>query len=263
MYYKDQCCCSVAKLCPTFGNPMDCSILGFPVLYCPPEFAQTRVCWIGDLVQPSHPLSPHLFLPSIFPSIRVFSNELALHIRWPKYWNFSFSISPSNEYSRLISFRMDWFGLLAVQETLKSLLQQHRSKASILQHSAFSVVQLSHSYMTTGKTIALTVQTFVSKVMSLLSNMLYAAAAKSLESCPTLCHPIDSSPPDSGILQARTLESAAYQAPPGGPWDFPGKSTGVGCHCLLWICCTGFAFLPRSKRLLISWQVFIYLQISH
>ena len=107
---------------------------------------------------------------------------------------------------------MDWFGLLAVQETLKSLLQQHRSKASILQHSAFSVVQLSHSYMTTGKTIALTVQTFVSKVMSLLSNMLYAAAAKSLESCPTLCHPIDSSPPDSavpGILQARTLEWVA------------------------------------------------------
>ena len=116
-----------------------------------------------------HPL---LLLPSIFPSIRVFSNESALCIRWPKYWSFSFSISPSNEYSGLISFRMDWWDLLAVQGALKSLLQHHSSKASILQHSAFFTVQLSHPYMTTGKTIALTRRTFVGKVMSLLFNML-------------------------------------------------------------------------------------------
>ena len=116
-----------------------------------------------------HPL---LCLPSIFPSIRVFSSESALHIRWPKYWNFSFSISPSNEYSGLISFRMDWLDLLAVQGTVKSLLQYHSSKASILLCWAFSIVQLSHPYMTTGKTIALTGWTFVQKVMALLLNML-------------------------------------------------------------------------------------------
>ena len=116
-----------------------------------------------------HPL---LLPPSIFPSIRVFSNELVLHIRWPKYWNFSFNISPSNEYSGLISFRMDWLGLLSVQGTLKSLVQHHSSKPSILRHSAFFIVQLSHPYMTTGKTKALTRQTFVDKVMSLLFNML-------------------------------------------------------------------------------------------
>ena len=115
---------------------------------------------------------PLLLLPSIFPSIRVFSNESVLSIRWTKYWSFSFSISPSNEYSGLISFRMDWFDLLAVQGTLKSLLQQHSSKASVLQHSAFFMVQHSHLYMTTGKTIALTIWTFVGKVMSLLFSML-------------------------------------------------------------------------------------------
>ena len=114
-----------------------------------------------------------LLLPSIFPSIRVFSNESALHIRWPKYWSFSFSINPSNEHPGLISFRMDWLDLLAVQGTLKSLLQHHSLKASILQHSAFFIVQLSHPYMTTGKAIALTRRTFVDKVMSLLFNMLY------------------------------------------------------------------------------------------
>ena len=117
-----------------------------------------------------HPL---LLLPSIFPSIRVFSNESALHIRWPKYWSFSFSISPSNEYSGLISFRIDCLDLLAVQGTLKSLLQHHSSKASILWCSAFFMVQLSHPYMTTGKTIALTICTFVSKAISLLFNMLF------------------------------------------------------------------------------------------
>ena len=115
---------------------------------------------------------PLLLLPLIFPSIKVFSNESALHIRWPKYWSFSFSISPSNEHPELISFRMDYLDLLAVQGTPKSLLQHHSSKASILRHSAFFTVQLSHPYMTTGKTIALTRRTFVGKLMSLLFNML-------------------------------------------------------------------------------------------
>ena len=128
-----------------------------------------------ELMMPSSHLilcRPLRLPPSIFPSIRVFSNESVLHIRWPKYWSFSFNISPSNEYSELISFRMDWLDLLAVQGTLKSLLQHHSSKASILWHSALFIVQLSHPYMTTGKTIALTRQTFVGKVMSLLFNML-------------------------------------------------------------------------------------------
>ena len=115
---------------------------------------------------------PLLLLPSIFPIIRVFSNESALHIRWPKYWSFSFNISPSNEHPGLISFRMDWLDLLAVQGTLKSLLQHHSSKASILRCSAYFIVQLSHPYLTTGKTIALTKWTFVGKVMALLFNML-------------------------------------------------------------------------------------------
>ena len=113
-----------------------------------------------------------LLLPSIIPSIRIFSNESVLHIRWPKYWSFSFNISPSNEHSGLISFRMDWLDLLVLQGTLKSLLPHHSSKTSILLHSAFFIVQLSHPYMTTGKTIALTRWTFVAKVMSLLFNML-------------------------------------------------------------------------------------------
>ena len=115
---------------------------------------------------------PRLLLPSIFPNIRVFSNESTLRMRWPKYWSFSFNIRPSNEHPGLTSFRMDWLDLLAVQGTLKSLLQHHSSKASILQRSAFFTVQLSHPYLTTGKTIALTRRTFVGKVMSLLYNML-------------------------------------------------------------------------------------------
>ena len=128
-----------------------------------------------ELVMPSNRLilcRPLLLLPSVFPSIRVFPNESALHIRWPKYWSFSFSISPSSEYSGLISFRMDWLDILAVQGTLKSLLQHHSSKASILRCSAFFMVWLPDSYMTTGKTIALTIWTFVGKVISLLFNML-------------------------------------------------------------------------------------------
>ena len=140
---------------------------GFPVLQFLPEFAQTHDHSVGDAIQPSHPY-PFLLFPSIFPRIRVFSNELALHISWPEYWSFSFNISPSNEYSGLISFRIDWLVLLAIQRTLKSLLLNNSLKATVLQHSAFSMVQLSHLYMTTGKTIALTMWIFVGKLASLL-----------------------------------------------------------------------------------------------
>ena len=151
---------------------MNCSTPGLPVHHQLLELAQTH---IHLLVMPSNHLilCRHLFLlPSIFPSIRVFSSESVLYIRWPKYWSFSFGISPSNEYSGLISFRMDWLDLLAVQGTLKSLLQHHSSKASILQQSAFFIVQLLNLYMTTGKTIALIRWIFVGKVMSQLFNML-------------------------------------------------------------------------------------------
>ena len=137
---------------------MDCS---FPVHHQLPDLAQTHVHWVSDIIQPSHPLSS-LLLTSIFPSIRAFSNESVVHIRWPNYWSFSFSISPSNENLGLISFRIDWFDLVA-QGTLKSLLQHHSSNASILQCSAFFVVQLSHPSLTSGKTIVLTKQTLVTK----------------------------------------------------------------------------------------------------
>ena len=159
---------SHVRLC----NPMDCSTPGLPVLHHLPELAQTHIHWVGDAIQPSHPRGPLLLSPSIFPSIRVFSNESALCIRWPKHWSFSFNISPSNEHPGLISFRMDWLDLLVVQGTLKRLLQHHSSEASILWHSAFFTVQHSHSHMTTGKTITLTRQTFVGKVISLLFNTL-------------------------------------------------------------------------------------------
>ena len=155
---------------------------------------------------------PLLLLPPMPPSIRVFSNESTLRMRWPKYWSFSFNISPCNEHPGLISFRMDWLDVLAVQGTLKSLLQHHSSKASILRRSAFFTVQLSHPYMTTVKTIALTRWTFVGKVLFNTLSAAAAAAAKSLQSCSTLCDPTDGSPPGSpvpGILQARTLEWVA------------------------------------------------------
>ena len=169
-----------------------------------------------------HPL---LLLPSIFPSIRVFSNESTLHMRWPKYWSFSFSISPSNEHPGLISFRMDWLDLHAVQGTLKSLLQHHSSKASILQHSAFLIVQLSYPYMTTGETIALTRRTFVEKVMSPLFNMLSRLVITFL--------------PRSKHLLISWLQSpsAVILEPPKNnvshcfPIYLPG-SNGTGCHDL-------------------------------
>ena len=156
--------------CPTLCNPMDCSMLGFPVLHHLPELIKLMSI---ELVMPSNHLilcHPLLLLSSIFPSIKVFSNESVLHIRWPKYWNFSFSISLSNENSELISFRIDWLDLLdqTVQGNLKTSLQHHSLKTSILWHWAFFMVQHSHPYMTTGKTITLIRWTFVGKVMSVL-----------------------------------------------------------------------------------------------
>ena len=211
---------------------------------------------------------PLLLLPSIFPSIRVFSNESTLHIRWPKYWSFSFNISLSNEHPGLI-FRMDWLDLLLVQGTLKSLLQHHSSKASILLCSAFFIVQLAHPYMTTGKTIALTKRTFLGKVTSLLFSMLSAAAAKSLQSCLTLWshrrqptmlpRPWDSPGKNTGVgchfllqcvkVKVKSLSrvrllatpwTAAYQAPPSMGFSRQEYSSG-GCLCLLWICCLGWS----------------------
>ena len=165
---------SFAQSCLTLCNPMDCSTPGFPVHH---QHRSLLKLMFIELLMPSNHLilcHPFIFLSSIFPRIRVFSYELVLCIRWPKYW--SFSISPSNEYSRLISFRIEWLDLPAVQgtglETLESLLQHHSSKASILQHSAFFLVQLSHPYTITGKTIALTIWTFVGKAMCLLFNMI-------------------------------------------------------------------------------------------
>ena len=150
---------------------MDCSKPGFPVHHQLLELTQTHVHQVSDAIQPFS-LCPLFLLPSIFPSIRVSSSESVLHIRWPKYWSFSFSISPSSEHRGLISFRMDWLDLLAVQGTLKRLLQHYSSKVSILWCLAFFMVQLSHPYVTTGRMIPLTLQTFVSKVMILLFNML-------------------------------------------------------------------------------------------
>ena len=163
---------SVDQSCPTLCDPMNCSMPGLPVhrqSRSPPKLMSI------EAVMPSSHLilcCPLLLLPPAPPSIRVFSNESTLRMRWPKYWSFSFSISPSNEHPGLISFRMEWLDPLAVQGTLKSLLQHHITKASILGFSAFFTVQLSHPYMTTGETIALTRWTFVGKVMSLLFNML-------------------------------------------------------------------------------------------
>ena len=160
-------CCSVTKKCPTLCNPMDCNTPGFPVLHYLPELAQTHVHWVCDAIQTSHPL-----WSSSPPAFNLSQHQCLFHwvtlcLRWPKYWSFSFSISPSNDYSGLISFTIDWFDHLAVQGTLKSLLQHHNSKASFLQCSAFFMVQFSHLYMTIGKIISLTKQTFVGKVMSL------------------------------------------------------------------------------------------------
>ena len=171
---------SVSQLCPTLCDLMNRCTPGLPVHHQLPEFTQTHAHRVGAAIQPSHPLlSPSPPAPN--PSqCQGLSSESALHIRWPKYWSFSFSISPSNEHPGLISFRMDWLDLLAVQGILKSLLQHHSSKASVFRCSPFFTVQLSHPYMTTGKTIALTRWTFVGKVMSLLFNMLSRLVKTSL-----------------------------------------------------------------------------------
>ena len=163
---------SVSHSCLTLCNPMDCSTPGLPVHHQLPEFTQTHVHRVSDAINRLILCCPIFFLTSIFPTFRVFSNESVLHIMWPKYCSFSFSISPSNEHPGLISFRMDWLDLLAVQGTLKRLLQLHSSKVSVLWCSAFFTVQLSHPYMTTWKAIAWTRWTFVGKVTSLLFNML-------------------------------------------------------------------------------------------
>ena len=156
------CCWHVTKSCLTICNTMNCSVTGFPVIHYLPEFAETHVHWVGDAIQPSHPLPPFLLLPSTVTNLKIFSNESALCIWWPKFWSFSFSISPSN--SGLISF--------AVQGTLKNLLQHHSSNTSILWLSVFHKVQLLHPYTTTRKTMALTMWAFVDKEMSLFFNML-------------------------------------------------------------------------------------------
>ena len=189
------------------------------------EFTQIHVHWVGDAFWPSHtllsPSRPALNLPSI----RVFSNESALHIRWPKYWSFSFNISPSSEHSGLISFSMDWLDLLAVRGTLKSLLQHHSSKASILWRSAFFVVQLSHPYMTAGKTIGLTRWTFVDKVMSLLFNMLSRFIITFLSRGKRLLISWLQTP-SAVILEPPKVKSATV-SPICLPW-----SDGTGCHDL-------------------------------
>ena len=165
---------SPAQSCLILYDPMDCSLPGFPVPHYPIFWNLLKFRSTESLMLSNHLILCHsLLLTSIFPSIRVFSNESALCIRWPRYWSFSFRISHFSEYSGLISFRIDWFDLLAVQGTLKCLLQHHNLKASILRCSAFFMVQLSHPYMTTGKTMALTRQTFVNKGMSLFFNTLY------------------------------------------------------------------------------------------
>ena len=142
---------SVAQSCPTLCDPMNCSTPGLPVHHHLQEITQTRVHRVSDATQPSHPLSSLLLLPLIPPSIRVFSNESTLHMRWPKYWSFSFSITPSSQHPGLISFRMDWLDLLTIQGTHKSILQHNSAKTSILQRSSFFTVQFSHPYMTTEK----------------------------------------------------------------------------------------------------------------
>ena len=198
----------VQSLSPTVCDPMDCSMLGFPVLHHLPELAQTHVHWVNNAIQPSYPLSSPFPSPSIVLSIRVFSNESALNIRWPKDYSFSLGISPCNQ-SGLISFRIDWFDLLAVQGNLKSLLQLHNSKASVLRCSAFFMIQLSHPYMTTGKAIALTIQTFVGKVMILLFNMLSRFIITFL---PRSKHLLISwlQSPSAVILEAKKIKSVTF-----------------------------------------------------
>ena len=222
---------SVTHSCLTLCDPMNQSTPGLPVHHQLPKSIQTHVYWVGDAIH--HPIlcRPLLLLPSILSSIRAFSNESALLIRWPKYRSFSFNISPSNEHLGWISFQMDWLALPVVQGTLKSLLQHHSSKASIPQHSAFFIVQLSHPYMTTGKTIALTKWTFVGKVMSLLPNILLSRLFTLFitflpRSNSLLISWLQS--PSAVILEPKKLKSHCFQCfPIYMPW-----SDGTRCHDL-------------------------------
>ena len=205
---------------------MDCSMPGLLVPHQLLKLTQTHVHWVSDAIQPSHPLS--FPSPPAFnlPSIRVFLNESALPIRWPNYWKFSFKISPSNEHPGLISFRMDWLDLLTVQGTLKSLLQHHSSKPSILWHLSFFIVLLSHPYMTTGKTIALSRQTFVGKEMSLLFNMMSRLVTTFLPRSKRLLIPWLS--PSAVILEPKKIVCHCFHCfPIYLPW-----SDGPGCHDL-------------------------------
>ena len=206
---------------------MDYSTPGIPVHHQLLEPTQTHFRCVGDAIQPSHPLLSPSFPPSVFTSIRVFSNELVFLIRWPEYWTLSFSISPSNDCSVLISLRTDWLDLLAFQETLKDLLQHRSSKASVLQHSAFFIVQLLFPYMTTGKTIALTRWTFLGKVMSLLFNMLSRLVTAFLRrSKHLLISSLQS--PSAAILEPKKIKSlTVFIVSPSMPC-----SDGTRCHDL-------------------------------
>ena len=238
---------SVAQSCLTLRDPMNRSTPGLPVHHQLPEFTQTHVHWVSYAIQHlilCHPLLP----PSIFPSIRVFSNESALRVRWPKYWSFSFDISPSNEHAGLISFRMDWLDLLAVQGTLKSLLQLHSSEASILQCSPFFIVQLSHPHMTTEKTIALTRRTFVGKVMSLLLNMLsrlvitfLPRSKRLLISCPFRVLLREVQEKNSNLLGIRQ------------EWELLGLPSKEATYCDLLDCLGGFQQSSRIRTLRMGW----------
>ena len=213
---------SITQLRPILCNPMNCSTPGLPVHHQLPESMSIVLVMPSNHLILCHPL---FLLPSIFPSIRVFSDESALCIRWPKYWSFSFNISPSNEHPGLISFRMDWLDLLAVQGTLTSLLQHHSSKASILRLSAFFIVQLSHPYMTTGKSVGLTRQTFVGKVMSLLLNTLSRLVITFLPRSKRLLISWLQSP-STVILEPRKIVSHCFHCfPIYLPW-----SDGTRCH---------------------------------
>ena len=208
---------------------MDWSTPGLPVHHQLLEFTQIHVHWVCNAIQQSHSLSSSSPVFSLSPN-RVFLSESVLCTRWPKYWSFSFNISPSNEHSELISFRMDWLDLLAVQGTLKNLLQHHSSKASILWRSAFFIVQLSHSYMTIGKTIALTRQTFVGKVMSLLFNMLSRLVITFLPRSKHLLILWLQSPSavilESPKLKSATVSTVSLYLPCGD---------GTGCHDLCFL----------------------------
>ena len=204
---------------------MDCSTPGFPVLHQLSELAQTQMHWVGDAIQPSHPLSSPSLPAFNFSQHQGIFQWVSYSHQWPKDWSLSFSISPSNEYWGLISFRMDWLDLLDVKETPRNLLQHHISKTSILQHSAFFIVQLSYPYMTTGKTIALTRRTFVGKVMSLLFNMLSRLVITFLPRSKNLLISWLQSP-SAVILEPPKIKSATV-SPIYLPW-----SDGTRCHDL-------------------------------